>query len=335
MSRAIKYIARNIGVLFLAILITGIIIAGAEHRVWEWRSRHTFIQTKPFTLEEGLNKTGEYFKYSLSLFKEGESRKQFIEAYKISPEGAVITTMVVLALTMALVFVLGLYWGLKAGYNGKRSDRILSTLAPVFSAIPGWFWAIVLIWTVWWRTDLATIDYMTYIARARLNDELEIRTYLNALLIPVLTLTFANVVIYTFNVRTLVKNEMHEEHFFADVLKGLPDRKIMKKLLRTVLPSFLTFTSYNFLNLLINGMAVEKLFNVNGIGYVFATSAGRQYDYVWDPLRKIHIVDFTFVFKGELLFFVALVMAFLYFVNSSVMEILYLRLDPRVRQNVA
>ncbi|WP_240910806.1 ABC transporter permease [Thermococcus sp. MAR1] len=319
---------------FLALIITGMIIAGAEHRVWEWRSRHTFIQTKPFTLEEGLKKTREYFEYSISLFRESEAREQFIEMYMISPEGAILTTMVVLALTMALVFVLGLYWGLKAGYNGKRSDRILTTLAPVFSAIPGWFWGVFLIWVLWWRTGLSTIDYMTYIARARLNDELGFGTYLNAMLIPVLTLTFANVVIYAFNVRTLVRKEMHEEHFFADVLKGLPDRKIMKKLLRTVLPSFLTFTSYNFLNLLVNGMAVEKLFNVNGIGYVFATSAGRQYDYVWSYLRRIHVVAFSFVFRPELLFFVALVMAFLYFVNSSVMEVLYSKLDPRVRRDV-
>jgi peptide/nickel transport system permease protein len=103
----------------------------------------------------------------------------------------------------------------------------------------------------------------------------------------------------------------------------------MKKLLRTVLPSFLTSTSYNFLDLMINAMAVEYLFSVPGIGYVFAKSVETQYTFT--PTGAMHRY---ILFDGDGLFLVALVMGVFYFLNSALMEVLYLRLDPRVRHDV-
>ncbi|NJE30235.1 ABC transporter permease [Thermococcus sp. 18S1] len=346
--RFIGKILENVTLLIIVLIITGVLIAQAEHKIDSIELKKSGLPVGEMGIRESLEKTYEYVNFSLALFsrKNGSvvvvrygnmtakiyhpsPREVFEKAFRTTPERAILTTFTVLLLTMVLVFLLGLYWGLKAGYRGGWWDRILSALAPIFSAIPGWFWAIFLLWMLWWRLDLSTIDYMGYIAHAKATGEISVLTYLNALLLPVLTLTFANVVIYAFNVRTLVKKETHEEHFFADVLKGLPDRRIMKKLLRTVLPSFLTFTSYNFLGLLINAMAVEKLFNVNGIGYVFAHSAGK--DYYVSPSGEI---ESTFVFHGNALFFVAAVMVLLYFLNSAVMEALYLKLDPRVRRNV-
>jgi len=86
----------------------------------------------------------------------------------------------------------------------------------------------------------------------------------------------------------------------------------------------LTFTSYNFLNLMINGMAIEKLFDVPGLGYTLSYFLGRYFvetdEGTWAPKLQ---------FFPEGIFFVALVMAVLYFLNSTIMEALYLRLDPR------
>ncbi|CAD5243240.1 ABC transporter permease subunit [Thermococcus camini] len=347
--RFIGKVLENVTLLIIVLIITGVLIAQAEHKINSIEMKELGVPVEgKMGIRESLEKTYEYANFSFAIFsrkngtviivKQGDMearlynpspRESFEEAFMTTPEKAILTTFTVLLLTMTLVFLLGLYWGLKAGYQGGQWDKVLSTLAPIFSAIPGWFWAIFLLWTLWWRLDLSTIDYTSYIARAKATGEVSVFTYLNALLLPVLTLTFANVVIYAFNVRTLVRRETHEEHFFADVLKGLPDKRIMKKLLRTVLPSFLTFTSYNFLSLLINAMAVEKLFNVNGIGYVFARSAGKNYY----PSPGGEITQ-TFTFNGRYIFFVALVMVLLYFINSTVMEALYLKLDPRVRRNV-
>ncbi|WP_457751476.1 ABC transporter permease subunit [Thermococcus sp.] len=173
-------------------------------------------------------------------------------------------------------------------------------------------------WILWWKLSVAPLSYIDYIHQAEANGHVTLLTYIYGMAIPVLTLTFVNTAVYAYNVRTLVVKELDQDYFMVDLLKGLPDRRVMRKALRTVLPSFLTFTSYNFLNLMINGMAVEIMFNVPGIGATFASG-----------------VEFMmFQTNGEFMFFSALVMALFYFINSTIMEGIYLRLDPRVRHDV-
>lgn len=53
--------------------------------------------------------------------------------------------------------------------------------------------------------------------------------YLDVLLLPVIALTFSNVVAPAFDVRNSLKKESSEEYFFIDILKGLPERRIMRK----------------------------------------------------------------------------------------------------------
>ncbi|NJF25034.1 ABC transporter permease [Thermococcus sp. Bubb.Bath] len=351
-------ILKELAVVTIALVITGVLIAQAEHRIYGaeglygqynvQRGNETSSRTSFLGLKESLHSLEDYLNYSIAVFKNEKGkqiekktengvyrfyipspREKFMHMYGTTPQHAILLTFTVLSLSMVLIFLAGLYWGVHAGYKRGWSDRILSALAPVFSGIPGWFWAILLMWLLWWRLDLSTINYIDYIKHAQGMKRLGITTYLNALLLPVATLTLSNIVVYAFNVRNLIVRESGSEHVLVDILKGLPERRIMKKLLRTVLPSFLTFTSYNFLGLMINAMAVEYLFSVPGIGYVFARSVKTVYFFT--PTGAMHRYIF---FNGKGLFFVALVMGLFYFLNSALMEVLYLRLDPRVRHDV-
>jgi len=282
------------------------------------------------------NKTREYLEFSTDVFKnEGVktvtiSRGNYTMTYYIpsphsvfislvgtTPGKAILTTLAILTLSLLLILFFGVLWGLKAGYRGGLADRILGVLGPTFSAIPGWFWAVVLLWVLWWRLSVLPLSYLDYIHQASVEGNLTLLTYLKGLALPILTLTLVNVPVYAMTVRNLVVRTKNEDYVVTDVLKGLPDGRIERKLLRTVLPSFLIFTSYSFLNLLMNDMAVEVLFNVPGIGMTFLRGVG----------------GLLLAANGDMLFFASLIMSAMYFLNASVLESLYLKLDPRVRRD--
>ena len=337
--KLIGRIAQNIALLIIVLLVTGIAIQVADEKV----SRTKGVPSIEKNTKNPLQEVKHYIEFSLELFEDKKGtivevtyngttyryydpapRELFIKWLKTTPEKSIAVTISLLFLSMAIIFPLGLYWGLRAGHKGGISDRILLLLAPVFSGVPGWFWGLMFLWVLWWRFDVGAVSYMNHIQMAKVHGSVGLADHFIALLIPVLALTFANIAIYAFNVRNLVKQEAQEGYFLVDSLKGLPDRRIRRKLLRTVLPSFLTFTSYNFLNLIINGMAIEKLFDVPGLGYALSHFLGRYFvktdEGTWIPQLQ---------FFPEGIFFVALVMAVLYFLNSTIMEALYLHLDPR------
>ena len=284
----------------------------------------------------GIYKTRTYLRFSVEVFKNEKTKTITITrgnstfTYYIltphdiytsfvgtTPGKSILLTLTIMTLSLLLILGFGVLWELRAGYGGGLSDRVLRVLGPSFSAIPGWFWAVVLLWILWWKLSVLPPSYLDYVHRAGVEGRVTVFTYLKGLSLPILTLTLVNIPIYAMTVRNLVVREKREDYVTTDILKGLPDRAIEKTLLRVVLPSFLTFTSYSFLNLLMNDMAVEVLFNVPGIGRAFLIG-------VWILL---------YTGRGDMLFFASLVMSVMYFLNTSIFEALYLRLDPRVRRD--
>jgi len=335
--RIVKDVLLNLILISLALLITATVVAMADEKATQIEAQTPVdieklspdvfaryskyieeIQQSRVTMkrEPLIKQVKGYLKYTLYRF-EGKTRRKTLKLIGLS--------LTILIMTTSIIFIFGLYWGLKAGYKGGLWDRLLSTIAPIFSGIPAWFWALLFVWTLWWNYSIGDISYTNSIMRAKAQGEVTTLTHLHALFLPVIALTFSNVVVYAFNVRNLVKKESFEEYFFIDILKGLPERRVMKKLLRTVLPSFLTFTSYNFLNLMMSGMAVEKLFDVPGIGRLLADSV--EVVYLPNEFNEAKIPYLHF--NGSSIFFVAFVMAVFYFLNSTILEAIYLYLDPR------
>ncbi|ASA78565.1 ABC transporter permease subunit [Thermococcus sp. 5-4] len=232
----------------------------------------------------------------------------------------ILKSLMLVIFTELFILTFGLYLGLRAGYRGGWTDRLLSVLTPIFSAIPSWFIAVVLLYTLYWRMSLLPIDFEGHLRDVSINGGSIPLAYVVGLLLPVLTLVVAMIWEYAFNVRNLVKFESTEGHVLYDRARGLPDRRIMRKLLRTALPAFLTFTTYNFLEILMSAFVVEIIFNIHGVGWILARS-----------FRLGHGVNgVTFYYSSYGVFFAAFVMLLFYFINAVVMESLYIHLDPRV-----
>ncbi|AHL23024.1 ABC-type dipeptide/oligopeptide/nickel transport systems, permease components [Thermococcus nautili] len=329
-TRIIGVILRELVIFITVVMILSALIASSEATL---RGESIGSALHPANL---VNKTKEYFQFSADVFKNEDEKvvkitrgnstliyyiptphSIFTSTVGTTPGTSILLTLAILSVSLLLILIFGALWGLRAGYREGISDRILRILGPSFSAIPGWFWAVALLWILWWKLSVLPLSYLDYIHRASVEGRVTIFTHLKGLALPILTLTLVNIPVYAMTVRNLIIRAREEDYVITDVLKGLPDGRIERKLLRVVLPSFLTFTSYSFLNLLMNDMAVEVLFNVPGIGRTFMMGVGKL----------------IFSLNGSMLFFASLVMSTLYFVNASILEGLYLKLDPRVRRD--
>ncbi|KUH34382.1 hypothetical protein APY94_02240 [Thermococcus celericrescens] len=306
-------IIRNLLILLLALLVVGTVIAGGELRI----ERNDLGRVYKFYQKDGevglVDAISGYFSATWKFLRDPP------EVMGTSLNAFVIKSFALLVLTEIFLLAFGLFLGLRAGYYRGWADKVVSVLAPTFSAMPSWFIGVVFLFLFYWKLSLFPINFEDTINWAEVHGTLSTGTYLKALALPVLTLVFSSLWEYAFNVRNMIVNERSSDHVLYDVARGLPEGRIMRKLLRTALPAFLTFTTYNFLEILTGMMLIEVIFNIHGLGYLMAISFG---------LTRIGD-GYGFAYAPEILFFATAVMMLFYFINAVVMEGLYLYLDPR------
>jgi len=225
----------------------------------------------------------------------------------------------IIAITGALTLTVGLYLGLKAGYDGGILEKAVSTMAMFFSAIPAWFIG-ALIFLEMWNTGHIPSFWMNF-QHLCVQGESGWIHVVKYYIPPAVTLFLVTVWEYAFIVSTMIKGEKGSYHVLADVSKGLPDGRIQRKLLRVVLPSFMTYTTYNFIDVLMNLLVIEIVFGVPGLGYLLRWS----FRVVPKEPKGVFIY-----YTPQLVIFVSLVILLMYTVNSILMEGLYIYLDPRV-----
>ncbi|NJE30231.1 ABC transporter permease [Thermococcus sp. 18S1] len=307
-----RVIIRNILILILALLVIGTVIAGGELRI-ERNDLGKVYRFYPNNGSSVVDTVSSYFSAAWKFLTDPpEVRGEGLETFAVK-------SLVLLVLTEVFLLLIGLFLGLRAGYYRGWADKAVSVLAPTFSAMPSWFVGVVFLFIFYWKLSLFPINFEGTINWAEVHGTLSTETYFKALALPVLTLVFSSLWEYAFNVRNMIVNERSSDHVLYDVARGLPEGRIMRKLLRTALPAFLTFTTYNFLEILTGMMLIEVIFNIHGLGYLMAISFG---------LTRIGD-GYGFAYAPEILFFATAVMMLFYFLNAVVMEGLYLYLDPR------
>ncbi|ASJ01596.1 ABC transporter permease subunit [Thermococcus gorgonarius] len=206
-----------------------------------------------------------------------------------------------------------------------KIDKVITALAPLFSGIPSWFLAILFLYLFYWKLSVFPVDFERNLRDALINGDPTALAHLAGMCLPVITLVTSLVWDYAFNVRNFIKFESESPHILYDKARGLPDRKIMRKLLRTSFPSFLTFTTYNFLDILASVLAVELIFDIHGVGWLM----GMSLRVVKEEVEGVKIFYWPWG-----LFFATFVMMLLYFITTVVLESLYVKLDPRSRREM-
>ncbi|WP_297513251.1 ABC transporter permease [Thermococcus sp.] len=288
---------------------------GMNETEYAWYWTYKVLRIKPTftgTLEY-------YFKTSLSVFKDLGSAglKGFSH-----PMGYYLkNTIVILILVELCILAVGTYLGLRAGYRGGRLDSVISTMAQLFSAIPVWFIGAV-VFLLAWRFSVLP-DFAMRIQLASTEGSPGLGEYAVGFALPAIAMILSATWEYAFTLRNIVVSERKSDHITYDIARGLPDGRIMKKLLRVVFPSFLTYTTYNFMDVFMSVLVIELVFDVPGLGYILLHS----FRVINKPPEGV-----GFVYYPEAIFVVGFAMLLIYFINSLLTEIVYVYLDPRVRR---
>ncbi|WP_457751477.1 hypothetical protein [Thermococcus sp.] len=167
--RFLKKVIENLLLFTIIVLMIGALVSGVEYK---YDSPYAYGIKNPLPPLLGTEqnqtpqkmplmkfifmRTRDYLKFSVDVFRNQTGTTEeikigngimyiphpspselFYHYVGVSAKMAIMNTLLLLTLTMILVFVIGLSWGLRAGYKGGWWDKTLRATAPLFSAIPG------------------------------------------------------------------------------------------------------------------------------------------------------------------------------------------------------
>ena len=346
-----RVIAKNFVFFVVAVLVFLILVTSAQWKLTQYKVQDLFVQNLKFIHENrqyfeaqmeklGMNETEYawyltyktlrikptftgtleyYFKTATSVFRDlgSTSLKGFSH-----PMGYYLkNTIIILILVEVCILLIGTYLGLRAGYRGGRLDSMISVMAQLFSAIPVWFIGAV-VFLLAWRFSVLP-DFTMRIQLASTDGSPGFGEYAVGFALPAISMVLSATWEYAFTLRNIVVSERKGDHVTYDRARGLPDGRIMRKLLRLVFPSFLTYATYNFMDVFMSVLVIELVFDVPGLGYVLMNS----FRVINKPPNGVE-----FVYYPEAIFLVGFSMLAIYFINSLLSEIVYVYLDPRVRR---
>jgi peptide/nickel transport system permease protein len=238
---------------------------------------------------------------------DGSSRVSDIVLERLPSTILLLTTALVI--TAAISIPVGVWLSTRVG---TRIDRIVSYLAAVSNALPGWWTGILLILVFGFALRLLPSGGMFSTppptgALERLGD-----LAWHAVL-PILTLVLVSVGPSIYVVRTMTLTVAQEDHVTLARAKGMPERIVLRRhVLRVAAPPILTGLILGLAGTLGGAILIETVFDWRGMGRLY-------YDAIAGTPDEGLIVGLTFMFT------------LLYVVARMILEVLYVVLDPRVR----
>jgi len=223
-------------------------------------------------------------------------------------------TILLFTTATVLIFLIGIFGGLYLSRNfGSFLDRLVIYLSPT-SAIPGWFYGIILI--------LIFYSYLHVLPPGGMVDypppDQPLAYFLNVLkhmMLPVTAWVVSGVFIEIYYDRSFFLTYSTEDYVEAARAKGVPPQQIERRyILRPALPPIITSFAFAVVLSWSGAIITETVFNWPGLGRIFATAIG----FFDVPV----IVGITVVF------------AYLIAITAFILEIVYGIVDPRIRAGV-
>jgi len=223
-------------------------------------------------------------------------------------------TILLFTTATVLIFLIGMFGGLHLSRNfGSFLDKLVIYLSPT-SAIPGWFYGIILI--------LIFYSYLHVLPPGGMVDypppDEPLAYFLNVLkhmILPVTAWVVSGVFIEIYYNRSFFLTYSTEDYVEAARAKGVPPQQIERRyILRPALPPIITSFAFAVVLSWSGAIITETVFNWPGLGRTFATAIG----FFDVPV----IVGITVVF------------AYLIAITTFILEIVYGIVDPRIRAGV-
>lgn len=210
--------------------------------------------------------------------------------------------VIALLLTLIISFPLGF---LSAQHPGKTLDHIISVISHAFVSLPPFVLGLLL-------TLVLGFTFHLFVAGNYVSYSESIPGFIGCLLVPALAIALPKIAMTVKFLRSSILVEKQKEYVRTAQSHGLQDSFVM---LRHVLPNaiipVLTTLAIIMSDILGGSLIIEQTFNLPGLGRLL--------------LQAISNRDFPLI-EGIVLYLAALVVLVNFF-----MDILYSRVDPRIR----
>ncbi|NPV87804.1 MAG: ABC transporter permease [Anaerolineae bacterium] len=223
------------------------------------------------------------------------------------------------ALLVGAAFILTLLIALPVGVLSARKpysflDYLFTSLSFMGQSVPIYWLGLVmiLIFYVWLNNPFSGAPLMPSGGMYSLGGEKNLLDLLWHLVLPVVTLSLAWAAWYSRFLRASMLDVLHEDYIRTARAKGLVERLVIyKHALRNAVIPLVTMMALDLPSLFSGGLYIETIFSWPGMGRLF-----------WDAARTR---DYP-VLLGIVVINAVLIVAF-----NILADLLYARLDPRVR----
>ncbi|MDO5344270.1 MAG: ABC transporter permease [Lachnospiraceae bacterium] len=310
-----KYIAKKLGTLIITLLIVSFLsflafsVIPGDAAVSRLGTEATAEQTAALRKEMGLDKPvlvryGTWLR-SFAAGGMGESYSYSMPVREMLRDKLPITVALTL-LSFGLILVISIPVGiLAAQQEGKWLDSLIMTLNQIMMSVPGFFLGILITYIFG-----LLLKWFTPGAYVSVSDSFW--GFLGYLIAPSIAIALPRCAMCVKMLRSSVVSQMKLDYVRTAYSRGNTGRRVMfRHVLKNALIPVLTFWGMTIADIIANSMIIEQVFTIPGMGSLLITSISNR-DYP--------------VVQGIIVLVAALVILI-----NFIVDLLYSRIDPRIR----
>lgn len=240
--------------------------------------------------------------FGVSSFDQKEILPQIVERIP--------ATVLLMGSALVLAIIISIFLGLLAGYKKDTwVDKVICGVTYIGMSMPAFWLGIVMILAFSLKLNLFPTNGMNTIGVHTFGDTL------HHLVLPVLTLCFANIASYTQYIRSSTISELEEEYVLTAMAKGTGKWQVLSRhVLKNSLLPIITLTGMSLASLVGGSFVIESVFGWPGLGTLAMTAINRR--------------DYTMIMAFTMISCAALV------IGNFLADMLYMVVDPRIRQGM-
>lgn len=182
-------------------------------------------------------------------------------------------TLVMNVLSMVLVFILSLYFGIKAALNQEKSyDKAIKQVSLISYAMPSFYLALllVIVFSVHWKIFPISGLHSSEVAGG-LSYYSDMAWHL---VLPIFVMVFGGLGSLILYVRSLTLNILKSDYIFFARSRGIIGKELLRRfILPNLSPPLVTILGLSLPGLIGGSVILESIFAINGMGLLFYQSA--------------------------------------------------------------
>jgi peptide/nickel transport system permease protein len=269
-----------------------------------------------FGLDKPLDEQFILYMQNMLTFNFGSSIMYYPSTVSDIIEGSLPWSLLILLPSIVVGFVVGNQLGALAAHKKKWMDNIVFNISLLFSNIPYYCLALVLLYLFAFIWPIFPIGGGYPFGRIGFSLTFEwIAGYLYHYILPFLSLVLINIGGQAIGMRVMMIYELNSDYFFYSKQLGLGEKKLVNYAYRNAILPQITGLALSFGSIFSGSLVTEIVFNYPGVGLGLYNAILRE-DY---PLIQGYFAVITLTTL----------------LANFVMDLLYMVIDPRIRSTYA